>query len=138
MKINGIIINKLGCANQTIPLQLPHLIEYEPEFKTNYPATINVLLESPLKIMKWDITTKPIAWIPNKPEIKEVFSFLKIIFNYQQQSSPAWIYYPHGSPNRFDPFHIEVFTKEITLTENKNCSITIGQPLRSVPWLVLE
>ena len=137
-KINGIIINKLGCANQTVPLQMPHLVKYEPHFQESHPATINVLLESPLKIIKWDITTKPIAWVPNKPEFMEIFSFLKITFTYQNQSFPAWIYYPHESPNRIDPFHMELLTQKINLTEKKECAITIGQPVRSVPFLVVE
>lgn len=137
-KINGIIINKLGAANQTVPLQLPHLIKYEPHFQKCYPATINVLLENPLKIMKWDITTKPIAWIKENPAFNEVFSFLEINFIYLEHSYLSWIYYPHQSPNRIDPFHIEVLTEKITLTDIKECAITIGQPVRSVPFLVVE
>jgi len=122
---NGTITTGQKRAHQTIPLQMPYFLKYESKFNKCTWATINVQLERRLRIIKWDIETAPIAWDPDKPDISEVFSFHKIIFTYQNQIYPAWIYFPHNSPNRSDLWLIEVLTQPIPLTDNKICSINI-------------
>ncbi len=136
--INGKIVNKLGKANETVPLQMPFFIEYDPFFKECHKATINVMLDAPLKITDWDINTRPIPWVTNRPDITEKFSFLKISFTYKNKNYPALIYYPHQSPNRFDPFHVEVLTKELKLTSDKKCSVTIDRECRKVSIIVVD
>ncbi len=136
--IHGKIVNKLGAANKTVPLQMPYFIEYDPFFEKCHEATINVILETPLKISKWDINTKPIPWVKNRPDITEKFSFLKISFTYKNKNYPALIYYPHQSPNRFNPFHVEILTKKLELTNDKKCSVSIDRKCRRVSIIVVD
>src|SRR5947207_2640895 len=102
-RVGGKIVRGLGVASGCVLRQIGHLLEYEPRLIDCYPGTINVELESPLKVASWDWTSRPIAWAEYQPDFTEQFSGLEIEFVYLKASNLAWLYCPHRSPHRNDP-----------------------------------
>jgi hypothetical protein len=111
LSIRGIVVKGLGAANQTLRLQMPYFAQLFPEIEGCYFGSINLRLEVGLRVSSPDFTTPLIPWAGPPGE---QFSFLRIDFEGPLSSSLrcAWIYLPHGSPHLYNPFSVEVITKE--------------------------
>jgi hypothetical protein len=74
-----------GVFSKNIKYQMPHLVWQFPDIKDIYPASINVQLDKPLPIRKYDCTTLPIPWFDVDYSGRvlgwqvERFSFLEIL-----------------------------------------------------------
>jgi hypothetical protein len=118
--IEATIFKGYGAASKNIKFQMPHLIWHFPEIENIYTATINVLLDEPLGISEYDFTTLPIPWWDvdhDRPGFwaEEVFSFIRIAFEYPVGASPksAWFYIGHNSAYFDDARRFEVITEKI-------------------------
>jgi hypothetical protein len=110
--IDGSVTSNLGAATRTLAMQMPHFRRIYPEISACHHGTINVQLDQAIRIENPDFTTTPIAWHPQFPQHSEVFSFLRVLLELPIGSTnDAWIYIPHGSPNRADPYLVEVIAK---------------------------
>jgi hypothetical protein len=109
-----------GVANKNIKFQLTHLVWQFPDIKNIYPGSINVTLDKPLRIAKYDYTTLPTPWWdvdethPGRWRA-ETFSFLEIKFEYPVGSPlyRAWIFDCHVSAYHGDPERFEIILEKI-------------------------
>jgi hypothetical protein len=129
--INGIIEPGLGAATRTVALQMRHFLIYEPRLQYCHHGTLNVRLDTPTIVSRWEITTRGIAWDPHRPKFHEIFDFIETSFIYNEIAHVGWIYSPRGSPNR-SAIIKEVLTENIPLSDDLRCSITIDRPHRIV------
>jgi hypothetical protein len=108
--IDGTTVSGLGAASQTVPQQLPIIIQYLPALQTCEPRTINVQLYHQLIVQRPDITLQ-VAWGGGM----EAISLVEIEFECPIGGQPktAWIYHPHGSPHRVNLFFAELITTKI-------------------------
>ena len=127
--IGGEIIKGLQCAKDTVKAQLPGLKEYEPRLEGCYAGTINVRLDEPLFVRQWDIVTGDIHW-QGKDKQGEKFGLLSVTFIHPSVSTAAWIYDPHGSPHRADPFLVEVLAPKLDVQHGDRCVLEFLQPAR--------
>ena len=125
--VEGKIIDGYGAASPNIKWQMPLLISAFPEIKDCYRGSINLELAKPIKIITPDFTSKPIKWFPDRNDIEEEFSFTRIKFENNSSLTAAWIYDPHNSPHRRDPFHLEIIAPLIQLRRDKVCRIHIDR-----------
>jgi CTP-dependent riboflavin kinase len=132
--VEGIVVRGLGIAagivRVQLPLVLPHLPSgYLPGIESLH-GTINLQLDTPLRINNPDHTTPPIHWGGQLPE---QFSLLAIEFEcpVNTKKRSAWIYIPHNSPHRVNLFSIEVISEWIPeATPNTRCRVHIQRPHR--------
>jgi hypothetical protein len=118
--IDGTIAQGAGTGSKNLKFQMPHLIWHYPEISTIYPATINVLLDKPLELHRYDFTTLPIPWwdVDDKTSGRwraERFSFLRIKFEYpiDTTAQDAWFYVAHDSTHFSDPQRFEIIAEKI-------------------------
>jgi hypothetical protein len=123
--INGVVVQGLGAATNTLALQIP-LIEKEfPEIGCCQRGSINIQLKNALRIEKPDHTTGLIPWAGPPGEI---FSFLRILLECPVGATPtrAWTYIPHDSPHRNNRCQVEVIAEPIqNLAYGSQCRIHI-------------
>ena len=116
---------------------MPFFEQVFPDVKDCHPATINLKLETPLRIRNPDFTTTPIQW---ESKGSEVFSFLRIRFECPLGTEPrrAWIYIPHNSPHRHKVFQVEVLTEKIDgLVNGTPCLIHIDEAYEEIPMIIV-
>jgi hypothetical protein len=112
---------------------MPDLIWLFSEIKDIYTASINVLLDQPLHISKFDCTTLPIPWwdvgaTHSGCWAVERFSFVRIHFEYPVPTEPhrAWFYIGYNSSYFRDPTRFEIITEKIEeLTVGERCRVHI-------------
>jgi hypothetical protein len=76
-----------GVANKNIKFQMPHLLWQFPDIRDIYPGSINVTLDKPLHIPKFDYVTLPTPWWDVDDDhlgkwAIERFGFLEIKFEF--------------------------------------------------------
>jgi len=83
---NAVVFGGAGVFSKNIKYQMPHLVWQFPDIKDIHPGSINVQLETPLHVARYDCTTLPIPWL-NVDYSGEIlgwqfkrFIFLKIQF----------------------------------------------------------
>ncbi|MDP3042569.1 MAG: hypothetical protein Q8N62_07635 [Candidatus Omnitrophota bacterium] len=135
--IEGRIVTGMGCARYNLKFQMPFFIEVFPEIKDCYLGSINVELGKPLKIFNPDFETNSIKWSPDDKNFEEKFSFTRIKFEIEEQLVDAWIYGPHKSPHRVNPFYIEIIAPEIKLGNNKLCRIHLDKNYSESPFIII-
>lgn len=125
--ISGKIQGGYKAATPNLHWQMPYFLQYIPELANCHKGTINVKLEESIRNVPYDCETEPIEWYPGRPDIKEVFRFTKIGFEIiglnDRHPTEAWIYDPLNSPNRADPFLVEVLTHKLDFGELRLCKV---------------
>ena len=116
--LSGRIVSGLGSASVNVPMQMPFFKTYEPRLTNCHPATLNVLLDAPLVVVRWDIDTGKVNW-KRKPHRGERFSFLEIAFFYNDARYEGWIYYARNSPHCGNLFNAELMLPWIPITGSK-------------------
>jgi hypothetical protein len=133
--ISATVLRGFGVASKNIKFQMPHLIWQFPELKNIYPATINLSLDIPLHISKFERTTLPIPWwdVDNSSKGSwhiERFSILPIRLEYpiNVPTKEAWLFASHDSAYFNDPHRFEVVTEKIDgLVTGQPCKIHVGK-----------
>jgi hypothetical protein len=139
--LRGRIVKGLGSAARVLPLQAPLLARLFPQIARLHLATINVLLESPLRIEKPDIVTDPIDW--RDREVVHItqarFQPVRLTQTGYQPGTPcdAWIYSPQHSVHRANPYHVEIMAPKLDLTDTPMCLLTIDRPAWQIPMIVI-
>ena len=104
------------------------------DIKNIYPGTINLTLDRPLRIPKFDYTTLPTPWwdvderSPGRWAI-ERFSFLEIKLEAPIDGAlyRAWIFDCHNSAYHSDPTRFEIISEKIpSIASGQRCRIHIG------------
>ena len=102
---NAVVFGGIGVFSKNIKYQMPHLVWQFPDIKDIHPGSINVQLETPLHVARYDCTTLPIPWlnVDYSGEILgwqfERFSFLEIQFEPMGgRLHRAWIMDCHSRP----------------------------------------
>ena len=138
-KIKDKIISGLGGAAKSIKIQKPVLAKYAPEISSMHDGTLNVQLEQPLAIAKYDIEVPAYAWEPNYPP--EGFGLVRasIQFTNYKIAEPlfCFLYYASRSAHRGNPFLVEVLTHTQEKAAISECLILLAQPCRTVEWVVV-
>ena len=111
ISINGTHIDGLGIATETISLQREYFIEYLPNIEDLFIGTINLKLVDPVVISNPDIITKHIKWSDKFPAEEFSFTEAKVMHQPSEIVKKCWIYEASLSPNRRDPFIVEVLTE---------------------------
>jgi len=130
--IDGIIVDGMKSASQNLEWQMPYFLEVFPEIKNCYLGSINVKLQQPSKrLLTPDFETHPIKWHHIHKDLEEKFSFTRIRFEAiglsNNQLVDAWIYDPHNSPHRLNPFQVEIIARKIEIGDNKLCRIYLDK-----------
>lgn len=141
MMIGATVQRGAGVANNNVKYQLPQLISVFPELKSIYTATINLRLDKPLHILKFDRTAFIRWWDVAFGRVgfwhRELFSILPIRFEYpvNQPSKTAWLFVSHHSSyfqkaktiiGRFRFGDVEVVTEKIDgLMYGQRCKIHV-------------
>ena len=137
VQIEGRIVRGYGWATKYLKIQIPLIVRQFPEIDVCHRGSINVLLDTPLRINRPDFITRRIDW----GRMKEVFHFTRIEFQLlngrKTVKHRAWIYGPQNSPHRTNPFHIEVIAPKIALGRTKRCRIRIDRAARRVPMTII-
>jgi hypothetical protein len=115
LTIDGMIVSGLGVASRTLKLQLPKITQIYPDLNGLHEATINVILDAQLEVVKPDIVTDPLKWHPDARTRPVMFGFLTVRFEVPAAGVlvDAWIYIPYDSPHRKNPYYAEVLTQEL-------------------------
>jgi hypothetical protein len=132
--IGATVHSGFGVASKNIKFQMPHLIWQFPELKNIYTAAINLRLDTPLRIYRFERTTLPIPWwdvdnsnLQSRWHI-ERFSILPIKFEYPINGpiKEAWFFASHNSAYFLDPHRFEVVTEKIDgLLTGQQCKIHV-------------
>ncbi|MGA3066793.1 MAG: hypothetical protein ABSF29_08105 [Tepidisphaeraceae bacterium] len=138
VRIEGEIVRGYGWATRYLKIQIPLIAKQFPEIEVCHRGSINVLLDTPLRIDRPDFVTRRIDW----GKMKEVFHFTRIEFELiggraRARRHRAWIYGPQNSPHRTNPFYIEVIAPKIALGRARRCGIRIHRVGRRVPMTVI-
>lgn len=110
-RIMGRPTKGLGWASKTVPLQMPLLLEHLPELKDCHPATINLRLESNLRIENPDLVTPGLdwseGWVERLPP--EIFKLTRMEFEVvgKHPRQVGWIYDASFSPHRGNTWFVE-------------------------------
>lgn len=128
ISVRGQVQKGKGESANTLKEQLPYFRECFPEVGNCKPATINVLLESPLVVVTPDFTTQPLPWHPAFRIVKggEVFQFVRI--DVKIDGLPpvnAWIYIAQFSPYRTNPFYLEVLAPPLDYSGTPFCQVDV-------------
>lgn len=136
-KINGKIISGYGYASQCVPKQKPFLEKYLPEIASMHNGTLNIRLEQPLAIEKYDVETDWIQWDASR---KERFYLLRAKIEFPNTNKgilPCVIYNATTSAYLNRPFFIEVLMQAIDKTGITDCCVIIEQPTRIAHWIIV-
>jgi hypothetical protein len=108
--IEGTVIPGLSAAARTLPQQWPTVVRFIPAIQQCEQRTINVQLKHALHVKEPDLTLD-VPWGSGSENI----SIIEIDFEYPVSgpTQKAWIYYPHSSPHRRNPFIQEIVTSKI-------------------------
>jgi hypothetical protein len=115
LNVDGMVVQGLGAASGfTIAAQMPCFEKEIPELKGSHHGTMNLRLDSALRIHNPD---REIGcfWRAAQGEVWEVFGFLEITIEFPISGEPrrAWIYIPYDSPHRNNHFQIEIIWRKI-------------------------
>ena len=137
--INGTIIcNGYGRASSALKIQIPLISKIVPEIQSMHPGTINVQLENPLSVARFDEEVKDLEW---RPGYIESFGIVRAEFLPEgkkfKSPVPCLLYFPSTSPHRLNPFMVEVITEKLDLELVSKCSLLFNQPSRKVEWVVV-
>jgi hypothetical protein len=140
--VDATVVEGFKAASNNLKFQLPHLIWQFPEIEKIHPGTINVKLDSALEIENTDFTTPVLPWWDNGRGgwVAEVFSFLRIGFEYPLNSEPhnAWFYISHGSAHRLNPFVFRVITEHISsIAYQARCRVHVNKATRKTDLIVV-
>lgn len=110
--ITGTPTGGLGWATTTVALQKPLMEPYLPELSGCHPATINLRLETNLRIEKADVVTPPLDWSVDWKEKRmppERFWLTRMEFEVVGKTGRilGWIYDAEFSPHRPNPWFVE-------------------------------
>ena len=138
VQLEGKIVRGYGWATKYLKIQIPLIAKEFPEIEVCHRGSINVLLDTPLRIHHPDHITRRINW----RVMKEIFHFTRIEFQLAAALRRniwhrAWIYGPQNSPHRPNPFYIEVILPKIDLRRSRRCRIRIHRKARTVPMTVI-
>lgn len=136
-RIEGEIIQGMGAAAGAVEKQLPELQKYEPLLASCHPGTLNVMLNQPLFVRKWDIVTDPIHWYVRDPNHCERFGLLSVVFLHQDTVTNAWIFDPHNSPHRLNPFLVEILAPKLDAQIGDRCNLDIRHPTKTRSYLIV-
>ncbi|MBS0639194.1 MAG: hypothetical protein U1E70_15680 [Acetobacteraceae bacterium] len=123
MIIEGQIVPGMRVASRNLPRQLSLIQPVFPAIAGAHPASINVLLPGPVRIVDPDFVTPPLAVTPSRTEI---FSLTEILFAcpVEAEACRAWIVEPHGSPHKLNDYLVEVVTRRLdTIAYGAACRI---------------
>jgi hypothetical protein len=137
VSINGEVIPGLGAARETLKRQMPYFVNLLPELAVCHLASINLRLQSALRIENPDYTTARIPWAGSPGE---VFSFLRISLEFPVggKVQPGWIYIPHDSPHFHKCFQIEVLSSYVGgILSGSICRIHIPREYRESTLIVI-
>ena len=139
--LRGQIVKGLGSAARVLPVQAPLLARRFPQISRLHLATINLILEAPLRIETPDIVTDPIDW-----HDREVVHITQVKFQpvrltptgYQPGLAvDAWIYSPQHSVHRANPYHVEIIAEKLELAATPMCVLSIDRPAWQTPMYVI-
>src|SRR5713101_7548886 len=126
--LKGTVRSETRAAHRAISVQIPHLSPFI-DLSKFHVGTINVILDDPLFITQFDMSTPPIKWHPM--EDSDRFSFLKVGF---QLETPAFgipvdavVYHAAASPHRSDPRFIEIMTCKLDIGGASRCLIHVDR-----------
>lgn len=144
IEIYGRVAAGLGIATKNLLVQLPLIAKDFPEIADCFPGSINLILESPLRIETPDFITSAIDW----GEQVEVFHFTRIQFEPLSAGLPrqgarpihnGWIYGPQNSDHRVDPFYLEIISRQrLDFDRNGGIRVRIDRHGRTAPWIVID
>ena len=108
--IEGTVISGLSLSARTLPEQWPIVVRFIPAIQQCEQRTINVQLKHALHVKEPDV----MLYVPWGTGSENV-SIIEIEFEYPVNgpTQKAWIYYPHNSPHRRNPFIQEIVTSNI-------------------------
>jgi hypothetical protein len=108
--IEGTVIAGLGAAAQKLPELWPTIVRFIPAIQQCEQRTINIQLRHALHVKEPDLTIY-VPWGLGSENI----SIIEIELEYPVSgpTQQAWIYYPHNSPHRRNPFIQEIVTSKI-------------------------
>jgi hypothetical protein len=134
ISVEGTVVQGNRVASKNIKFQLPQLIKQFPDIKDIHTASINVKLDSPLRIHRydhnasirwWDIAEgRDGFWHP------EDFSLLEIKFEFPIGGViyRAWFYESHHSGRVGDPKNFEIVSEKIQgLSYGCRCKIRVDR-----------
>jgi hypothetical protein len=100
----------LSLSARTLPEQWPIVVRFIPAIQQCEQRTINVQLKHALHVKEPDV----MLYVPWGAGSENV-SIIEIEFEYPVNgpTQKAWIYYPHNSPHRRNPFIQEIVTSKI-------------------------
>jgi len=139
--LRGRIVKGLGSAAGILPVQAPLLARRFPQVGRLHLATINIVLESPLRIETPDIITDPIDW-----HDREVVHITQVKFQPVRMTPTgyapgpvieAWIYSPQHSVHRANPYHVEIMTEKLDLSATPMCLLSIDRPAWQTPMYII-
>lgn len=124
LSLKARIVPGLGVAKGTLARQLPLISQGFPEVADCHPGTINLELDSPLVVAQPDYRTAPLAWTPSG-RTTEVFDLVRVELEFDQLPArvAAWLYVAHGSPHRCTPTVHEVISRQLNLSEVRECRL---------------
>lgn len=140
ISINATVVRGLGAAEGTLCLQIPMLKQYVPGIEKCHYGSVNLRLDKPLRVLNPDVTSPPLAWHPAYPTFQEVFSFVKIEFEYPLRGACHidWIYIPHASPHFNNIMFVEIIAEKIPdLNASERCCVHIPKPYQLEPVIVV-
>ena len=108
--LEGTVISGLSLSARTLPEQWPTVVRFIPAIQQCEQRTINVQLKHALHVKEPDV----MLYVPWGTGSENV-SIIEIEFEYPVNgpTQKAWIYYPHNSPHRRNPFIQEIVTSKI-------------------------
>lgn len=143
IEIHGQIIDGLGLATKFLKKQLPLICREFPELKKCHYGSINIRLDSPLRIERPDFVTRKINW----GEQKEIFHFTRIELELlppgpaktgPRPAYSAWIYGPQNSPHRTDPFIIEIIAQKINVRGRPPCRLRVERHSHQILLTIVD
>ena len=133
--IRGKRTRGLGIATETVAAQMPLLVRTFPEIRDCFSGTINVELETPLRVQRPDHQTGSITWLYKGSPVTEHFGFLRIAFEAPPGGLrvPAWLYIASASPHRATPRIHEVLAPRLDIPSQCDCVISFDHPITKSP-----
>ena len=128
----GRLINSMGWASKTLPVQFPHFKGRIENIGNFFPATLNIEIQDKWidpPIEKFDFYIKDLCWTPG---IVESFGFIKarmkFLFGIKNECD-VLIYRPFGSKNLSKTNLIEViapFIRDLPNLSDQSCLVEVA------------
>ena len=125
IEIGAMTTRGYGVASAHFAQRFHRFIEFCPEIKDCWPATINLLLYLSVRFKNFNCTTPELDW----GSYSESYEFLNIQFEYPigAQQQQAWIIIPSKSRAYDDAHHAEIVTKFVpNLKVPDKCKVWIS------------